>query len=370
MHFDNLEALGWTASLEASFAEDRSRGLEPGRVVARDRDLYHLACPAAGPGRPPERTDRALRAVLAGRMLHAAGSKEELPVVGDWVAAAIRPQEERATIHHLLPRRTALVRKAAGIETLPQVLAANVDVVYLVTSLNQDLNLRRIERTLSVIWESGAQPVLILNKADLSSDPFPLLAQARAVAIGVGVHAISALEGSGMGPFAIDLTVGRTAVLIGSSGVGKSTIINRLLGEDLLTVRELREHDGRGRHTTTRGELVALPGGGMLIDTPGLRVIGLWSDEKGFESVFPDIEALAARCRFRDCRHSTEPGCAVRVAVEGGDLDPDRLRSYQKLERELSFIARRQDQRSRIQEERLWRKRALEMRQRRRIEGR
>lgn len=339
----SLESLGWNDFFEAVFDPHRGNSNEPARVMAEHRELFHVATRAG-----------VLRAELAGRFRHQASSREELPAVGDWVVVSARPGEGSATIHHVLPRRSALVRKSAGVETAAQVLAANLDTVFLVTSLNQDFNPRRIERTLAIIWESGARPVVILSKRDLCDDPEPFEERARMVAIGVAIHALSGLTGDGMDALTPYLETGRTVALIGSSGVGKSTIINHLVGEDILAVKDIREHDGRGRHTTSHRQLIQLPHGGMLIDTPGMREIALWDSADGLEETFADIEALAAECRFRDCQHGSEPGCAVKAAIEDGTLDAGRYRSHLKLQKELAHLAQRQDQRARSQEERKW----------------
>jgi ribosome biogenesis GTPase len=267
----------------------------------------------------------------------------ELPVVGDWVAALLRPEEASATIVACLPRRTSLVRKRAGRASAPQVLAANLDTVLLRSSLNDDLNPRRIERTLALIWESGAQPVVLLSKLDVCSDPERSIGEIEQVAIGVPVHAISTHSGAGLSVLERFLQPGRTLALIGSSGVGKSTLANALLGEQLLATSEVRESDQRGKHTTTARELFVLPSGAMLIDTPGMRELGLWDAADGFSATFDDIEDLARRCRFGDCTHEREPGCAINRALAQGELDPARLASYRKLLRELAHEARRRD---------------------------
>jgi ribosome biogenesis GTPase len=268
-----------------------------------------------------------------------------MPIVGDWVAARIDPHGSGATIEQLLPRRGALVRKSAGGTSTPQLLAANVDVAFLVSSLNHDWNPRRVERALAMIWESGAQPVLLLTKLDLCPDPTPQLAAASEVALGVPVHALSVYEQRGLAVLAEYLAIGRTVALIGSSGVGKSTLVNHLLGESRTATRAIRSADDRGRHTTTHRELFELPSGGLLIDTPGLREIGLFDAEAGIELAFEDIEQRANDCRFHDCRHGGEPGCAIAAAIANGELDRARYAAYQKLKREEAHQARRADQR-------------------------
>jgi ribosome biogenesis GTPase len=324
-----LEVLGWTEPFVSSFAAIDEPELVPARVAGAQREHYRLI------GR-----DGAHAAQLSGRYRHRAGAGE-LPAVGDWVATRIA--DRNATIIELLPRKSCLMRKRVDGSSAPQVLAANLDCVFLVTSLNLDFSPRRIERTLAMIWDSGAQPVLLLNKLDLCPEPERYLAEAEAVALGVPIHALSAERGDGLEQLAGYLQRGRSVALIGSSGVGKSTLVNRLLGETRLTTAAVRADDDRGRHTTTTRELFVLPRGGVLIDTPGMREIGLWDAAEGLRSAFEDIEALIARCRFGDCRHATEPGCALRAALANGLLAHERYDSYYKLQRELAHEARRHD---------------------------
>jgi ribosome biogenesis GTPase len=326
-----LEDLGWSESFGNSFDGLRETlvKVEPARVVAAQREHYRLLAPQG-----------ALDAQLSGRLRHDA-LEGELPVVGDWVAAQLRPEECSATIAACLPRKTSLIRKRAGRASAPQVLAANIDVVFVVTSLNADLNARRIERTLAMIWEGGAQPVVLLTKLDLCSDPRRSIEDIEAVALGVPVHALSSLSGEGIDVLARYLQRGRTLALIGSSGVGKSTLANRLIGEERLTTSEVRASDDKGKHTTTSRELFVLPSGALLIDTPGMRELGLWDAGSGVDATFEDIEQLAVTCRFGDCRHQREPGCAIHAAIANGSLEDGRWRSYEKLQRELAHEARR-----------------------------
>jgi ribosome biogenesis GTPase len=314
----DLSGLGWTAEFAASL----EAGSIPGRVAVQHRGEY-VVYTALGE----------LRARLPGRLLH----DGIVAAVGDWVAL------DADTIQAVLPRRTAIVRQAAGRETEAQVLAANVDVAFIVTSLGSDLEPRRLERYLTAVWESGASPVILLTKADLHADAAEQALEVKAVTVGVPVHTISAITGAGCDEVRAYLTPGTTAVLLGSSGVGKSTLVNRLAGAELFRTQEIREDDGKGRHTTSHRELVVLPDGGMLIDTPGIRELQLWDGGgSGFEETFTDVEELAAGCRFRDCSHTREPGCTVLAAVDEGRLPLDRLRSYRKLERELGRQAVRQ----------------------------
>ena len=271
----------------------------------------------------------------------------ELPAAGDWVAVAARHDEGAGTIHAVLPRRSAIVRKAAGNPTEAQVVGANVDTVFLVTSLNDDLNLRRLERYLATAWESGAQPAILLTKADLCDDPAAAVLDVQAIAYGVPVHAVSTVTGEGIDELGAYLGEGKTIALIGSSGVGKSTLVNRLAGREVLATQEIRESDGRGRHTTSHRELVPLPGGGLVLDTPGMRELQLWESSDGMQEAFDDVEELVDACRFADCGHGVEPDCAVQAALADGSLAPERYESWVKLQRELEHLERKQGGRAR-----------------------
>lgn len=337
----SLQALGWNLKLEDAFAADRARGLEPARVVREDRDRYQLHTESGD-----------VAGEVSGWLRHEARSRADLPAVGDWVA--VRPGAAPAVVVRVLRRTSAFVRKVAGENTEEQVVAANVDTVFLVAGLDQDFNVRRIERYVTAAWESGANPVVVLNKADVASDLAGLVAEAESVAAGVPVVAVSAVTREGLDALARWLVPGRTIAMLGSSGVGKSTLINALLGEERQATGAVREHDSRGRHTTTHRELVPLPGGAVLLDTPGIRELQLWGDESSVEGAFPEIAALAAECRFRDCRHAGEPGCVVEAAVASGALDEDRLASWRKLQRELRWLATRQNARARAEQETKW----------------
>src|SRR5678815_3581082 len=272
------------------------------------------------------------RWISAGLPSSCAGDGSAAPCTGDWVMARVPPAHEDgspALIHRVLERRTKFSRKEAGNRTAEQIIASNVDTIFLVQSLNGNLNPRRLERYLALLWESGAEPVVVLSKADLCPEPEPLLETVRESARGVTVHVTSAMEEGGLNTLTPYLGVGRTVALVGSSGVGKSTIVNRLRGEEIMRVQGIRADD-RGLHTTTSRHLVSLPGGGMLLDTPGMRTVLMWEGEEGLKTAFDDIEAVAARCKFRDCKHESEPGCAVREALESGELDQGRFRNYRK----------------------------------------
>jgi ribosome biogenesis GTPase len=338
----SLHRLGWNQTLEDALAPFRSQGLVPARVAREDLGRYLLL---------DERGERPAR--LAGRLRHAARRRAELPAVGDWVAVHAGAAAT-AVIVAVLPRASAFVRAAAGGITEGQVLAANVDTVFLVSGLDGDFNLRRLERYLAAAWESGARPVVVLNKADLAADLGARVAEAEAVAAGAPVVAVSALAEGGLDALAPWLEAGRTVALLGSSGVGKSTMLNVLLGAPRQPTGAVRAGDSRGRHVTARRELVPLPGGALMLDTPGLRELQLWGGDEGLSGAFPDVAALAAGCRFRDCRHADEPGCAVRAAVGDGRLGAARLDSWHKLQRELRRLAVRQDARARAAEEAKW----------------
>jgi ribosome biogenesis GTPase / thiamine phosphate phosphatase len=327
----DLESLGWDASFADAFRPFEQDGLVPARVAVEHRSEYVVYTQQGE-----------LRAELAGKLRH----DDEHPAVGDWVVVAVRPDESRATIHAVLPRRSAFLRKVAWAETKPQVVAANVDVVFVVCGLDANYNIRRIERYMTLAWESGAQPVVLLTKADLCDDVEAYVYEVESVAFGIPVHPVSAPRGDGVETVRSYVPHGRTAALLGSSGVGKSTLVNALAGEELLATRDLRD-DGRGRHTTTHRQLVPLPGGGLVLDTPGMRELQLWEGDHGLHTAFEDVESLAAQCRFTDCAHGREPGCAVREALAEGTLDVERYESWRKLLRELERLARKQDARAR-----------------------
>jgi ribosome biogenesis GTPase len=337
-----LDSLGWMPALEDQFAPYAADGLEPARVAVEHRGAYVLY---------NQRGEE--RAELTGRLRHAAEERGDLPAVGDWVAA------RDGLVHAVLPRRTKFSRMAATDhgQTVEQVVAANVDVVFLTAGLDGDLNLRRLERYLALGWESGAEPVVVLTKADLCDDVEAAVLGVEPVAIGVPVHAVSNVTGEGVEELGAYFAPGRTVAALGSSGVGKSSLVNRLAGEDLMATGDVRA-DGRGRHTTTNRQLLLLPNGGLYLDTPGMRELRLWESEEGLAQTFDDVAAAAARCRFADCSHETEPGCGVRAALDDGSLEQERYESWRKLQNELRWLAVKQDARLRSEARKQIRKQA------------
>ncbi|MBU8896610.1 ribosome small subunit-dependent GTPase A [Corallococcus sp. H22C18031201] len=333
----SLSSLGWGPDLADAFSHlssQSSSSLVPGRVVRYTRGLLSV--------RTAERT---WLARTAGRLLHRAASTEALPTIGDWVALAPPPTGEGdALLHAVLPRRSLLARREADTEHEPQLIGANVDVAFLVAGLDANFNPRRIERALTLAWQSGATPVVVLTKADLLEDPTERVREVEALAPGVTVIAVSAPRDLGLDAVRSWLPEGKTGVLLGSSGVGKSTLVNHLLAEARLVTQSVRTEDDKGRHTTTHRELFELPGGGMLIDGPGMRELGLWgADEDGVDATFADILEQSAGCRFSNCQHRAEPGCAVREAVASGTLPAERLENFEKLQREQARQARLTD---------------------------
>jgi ribosome biogenesis GTPase / thiamine phosphate phosphatase len=335
-----LESLGYGEPFATSFAADGGDGEVPARVVSAQREQHTLWIEAG-----------VVPASISGRLRHEAKAGG-LPVVGDWVSARLDATHTRASVQRVLPRKSMLARKRPGPTSELQLMAANLDVVLVVSALNQDFSPRRLERALALIWEGGAQPVVLLTKLDECPDPSRYLEEARAVALGVPVHAVSVLAGMGLEALDAYLRPASTVALIGSSGVGKSTLVNHCLGEQRAAISEARAADDKGRHTTTARELFLLPSGALLIDTPGMRELGLVDAEAGLPTAFADVDAFAARCRFGDCEHAGEPGCEVRAAVERGELETKRFAAYGKLQRELAYEASRRDDRSRYEHQR------------------
>jgi ribosome biogenesis GTPase / thiamine phosphate phosphatase len=344
-----LEELGWDVAWATTFEQLEEDNLMPARVVAQHRGAFVVWS-----------ADGELRARAAGRMLYDHEVGGLLPAVGDWVAVA-RPDGDRAVITSILGRRSAFVRKRAGRDSSEQVLATNVDTAFLLAGLDDDFSLRRLERYIATAWESGAEPVVVLTKTDLCADVPAAVLAVESVAIAVPVFPLSNVTREGVEALTAHLRPGGTVVLLGSSGVGKSTLLNTLAGTELMRTAALAD-DGTGRHTTTHRELVQLPGGALVIDTPGLRELQFWEGDLG--AAFEDIEALALECRFRDCAHSREPGCAVLGAVDEGKLELDRLRSWRKFQRELESIAAKTDTRLRLARKKRWKELAQVSRQR------
>lgn len=346
----NLKALGWSEPLQQALevlrTERKAPSLEPARITTEHPGCYEVLT-EHGPG----------EAQLGGRLRHHAASRLDLPAVGDWVA--LSPE---GRVEALLPRTSCFVRKAASRDE-PQVIAANIDRVFVVTSANSDFNLRRLERYLGAVWESGATPVLVLNKIDLCEDPEALLESLGPARVGLPIAKVSARDRRGEEELRGALPPCGTIALVGSSGVGKSTLSNWLLGYDALATQDIIARDERGRHTTTHRQLLPLPGGGALIDTPGMKELGLWASD--LDTAFADVKALVAACRFGDCRHDNEPGCALRAAIEGGELDPARFASYLKLERESAHMEARRNVALRQNEKRRYKELSRAIRQRR-----
>jgi ribosome biogenesis GTPase / thiamine phosphate phosphatase len=333
----DLSTLGWDDAWSAAFEPYRAGELEPGRVAVQHRGAYDVLT-AAGE----------TRARLPGRARRDADAAAELPVVGDWVA--LDPGDGGPVIRAVLPRRTKFSRRAAqdpaSSAAREQVVAANVDIVFIVASLPDEPNVRVLERYLTLVWESGARPVVLLTKADLEPDPESIAARVPEIGRDVPVHAVSTRSGLGLDVVRSYLTAGTTAALLGPSGAGKSTLVNTLVGEKLLATGRVSQ-SGSGRHTTTRRELIVLPGGGLVVDNPGMRELHLWLVEEGLDEAFEDVVELESQCRFSDCSHESEPGCAIQAALADGRLAPERWRSYRELRQELAELEERLARRER-----------------------
>jgi ribosome biogenesis GTPase len=334
----DLGTLGWNSQFETEFEPFKKQGFYPARVALEYQGLYRVYCEAGE-----------LLAEVTGRLRYVAEHRADFPSVGDWVAIAPLAGEGRAVIHALLPRTSKFSRKAAGETTEEQIVATNVDTIFLVQGLDQNYNLRRVERYLALAFESGARPVIVLNKMDLCEETGARMEEIEDVASGVPIHAISSKLKLGLEQLDPYLVHGQTVAFLGSSGVGKSTLINRLIGEDRQKTRDVREEDSKGRHTTVHRELIVLHSGGLLIDTPGMRELQLWEADDGLGDTFADIEEIAAHCRFTDCGHQTEPDCAVLRAVQSNELEESRFENYKKMHRELEYLDSRQNVRVQIE---------------------
>ncbi len=346
MNYEPLVPFGWNPHFQSHFQPYEADGFEPGRVALEYNQFYRIYT-AAGE----------ILAETTGKLRYEAQSRAELPAVGDWVALKKRPDQEHARIHAILPRKSCFTRKVVDRKTEEQVVGANIDTLLLVTSLNQDFKPRRLERYVAVAVESGARPVLLLSKSDLCDDLDDKLAALEALAEHAPIHAISVKEGLGLEALAPYFIAGQTVAILGSSGVGKSTLVNHLMGFDRQKVKEIRAGDGEGMHATRHRELIVLPSGGLVLDTPGMRELQLWETDEGMDQVFGDVETLIAACRFSNCSHKTEPGCAIRMALKDGSLEAGRYHNYVRLQDELAVLAQRQESFAALKERKqLWKK--------------
>ncbi len=326
-----MKKLGWNEEVAQLAIPYISNGLMIGRIASEYKNKYRIY------------TERGeFTGQISGKQRYLARSSEDFPVVGDWVAISHHNHNE-AVIHGILPRKSKFSRKTAGKVTSEQIIAANIDIVFLVNALNQDFNLRRMERYLTLVWESGANPIIILSKADICTDLQEKLSQVESVAFGVPELVISAMMNTGLDQVKKHIPEDKTIALLGSSGAGKSTLVNALLGKEVQRVNEVREKDDKGKHTTTTRDLFLLPGGGIIIDTPGMRELQLWQADQGLSQTFEDVMYYAGQCRFRDCSHRNEPDCAVRNALNNGELDRKRYENYVKMQKELAYLSRKEN---------------------------
>lgn len=328
----NLKDLGWNEYFDNNFKPFEKQGFTVARVFTEYTHIYKLYTEFGE-----------ISGEISGKMRYAAMDQDEFPSVGDWVVVTIRLDEKKATIHNILPRKSKFSRKVAGINTTEQIVASNIDTVFLVNALNRDFNIRRIERYLIMAWESGAKPVILLSKADVCTDIEEKVAETNVVAMGVPIHIVSTIDGRGLNELNQYLNPGETVALLGSSGVGKSTLLNYLAGKEVQITKEVRECDDRGRHTSTFREMFMLDSGAMIVDTPGMREMQMWGGSEGIEEAFTDIEELNTQCKFSNCNHKGEPGCAIKQAIANGLITEERVNSYSKLQKEIKFMENKQN---------------------------
>lgn len=331
-HTLNLTTIGFTAFFEQQLQQMSHENKLVGRVILEHKHSYRVLTEQGE-----------LLATISGNYAHHAYVREHYPAVGDFVLVTKMPGEERAIIHQLFERKSLFKRKVAGGALEMQIVATNVDFVFLVMSLNDDFNIRRLERYITAAWDSGATPVIVLTKADLCSDRESYMTEIEAIAFGIDVIVVSAHTGEGLEPLQRFVSEGKTVALLGSSGAGKSTLVNALAGEQMMRTSSIREDDAKGRHTTTHRELIVTKSGGNIIDTPGMRELQLYEQDDSLAATFEDIEALAASCKYRDCQHKNEPGCNIQAALQSGDLQKERYASYLKLQRELAYLERKEN---------------------------